>query len=352
MTTRPLGRGRLVCTVLLSATLCVAPVVLAGCSSGSSDSATTQESSTQTSTGALAAPSDLSIDFSTGKFTFTANDENVGYYFLRVYPVKDGIPSDEYLVSSSRINGGDTGEKNGTIDTSKLAYGTYNFNLVSNAASGSGYDAPSPVTYTYKVGGGCSMETPEFLAIADGGTLELTLDFWTLSDWYDLQRMPQVDFNVYSDEACTQLVTTASVDASTIEPTVMMGPSSDAHIWPYDANGNHLYLSPNGESNMPGAITTPVELTPEVTIDSLDAGTYYVQAVAKGDDELGVKDSAPSSAVAVTIGTGAPTGDFSSATSTGWVDPEFSRAPQATAGVQTDRVGSPSSQSISGELVS
>ena len=38
----------------------------------------------------LTAPSDFTFDPATGNYSFVANDENMGYYFIRFYAVKDG----------------------------------------------------------------------------------------------------------------------------------------------------------------------------------------------------------------------------------------------------------------------
>lgn len=338
---------------VLALTLAVSPA-LVGCSGSQSGDTGAAATATQASSDTLAAPSNFQIDFSTGDFSFDANDEGVGYYFVRLYPVKDGQQQDEYIASSSRINGGDTGQKSGNLDLSKLSYGQFNFNLVSNAASGTDKQAPDTQTYTYNVGKGCTMETPEFLAVADGGELDLSLDFWTLSDWYDLQFMPQVEFDVYSDAACTQQVASQTYDCSSLEPTKAMGPASSGHIWPYSADGTHLYLQPasGGQQAGPMAPSGPVELTPEVTFDSLDAGTYYVTAVAKGDPTFGVNDSAVSDPVQVEITGGAATGEFTAYPSSHWVDPEFTGMPKGESGQQTDRPGAPTTQTVTGELVS
>lgn len=350
---RRIGAGIMTCA--LATTLGLG---LVGCGSGSGSTdggsgSTASTTTTQQSADTLAAPSDLVIDFATGKFTFTSNDEGIGYYFLRVYPASNDDGTDEYLTTSKRINGG-SGELSGSVDLSALGWGQYKFNLVSFASSGSEKAAPEVQSYVYQLGVGGIMEKPEMMVLADGKQAEFYIDCFTLSDWYEQQRMPEVEFNVYSDAACTTLVKTQTVDLSDLAPAAASGPWVTGTNWTTDANALHKYLQPaEGGSAGPMAVTEPVGLTPQAVLDTLDAGTYYVTATAKGSSDGKVSDSKPSDTVEFTVTADAPTGEFVATKSSLWADPELGAGgAAASAGAQPGRVDSASSQTTKGELVS
>ena len=91
-----------------------AAALLAGCGGASSTAASTASSAS--TSGDLAAPTDFTADPESGEFSFTSNDENMGCYFVRVFPVLNGVESDAYVASSSRINGGKTGTITGRLE--------------------------------------------------------------------------------------------------------------------------------------------------------------------------------------------------------------------------------------------
>ena len=95
-----------------------AAALLAGCGGNSASSTAASTASSASTGGDLAAPTDFTADPETGEFSFTANDENMGYYFVRVFPVLNGVEQDAYVASSSRINGGKTGTLTGSFDVS------------------------------------------------------------------------------------------------------------------------------------------------------------------------------------------------------------------------------------------
>lgn len=347
------GRGIVACSLV--ATLGLG---LCGCSGSSTATDTgSTAAATQTSSNQVAAPSDLNIDFSTGDFTFTSNDEDAGYYFLRVYENNDGTQADEYSATSGRVSGGKTGTLEGNIDLSGLSWKTYNFNLVGSAASGSDKEAPETQVFTYKLGVGGVMERPEMMVLADGNTAEFYIDLYTLSDWYKTQRMPTVEFNIYSDADCTQLVKTETVDLSDMKPQEASGPWASGTMWASDPDALHKYLQPSADGSQQmgpmGGSSEPTGLVSQLVLDDLDAGTYYVTAIAKGTDDGDVSDSKPSEAVEFTVTADEPTGEFTATQTSLWVDPELGgMGITAQEGTQPDRVDTAASQTTTGELVS
>lgn len=327
---------------------------LVGCGStstgGDSGSSTTASQSADT----LAAPTDLDVDFKTGKFTFTSNDEGVGYYFLRVYPTISDDGTDEYLATSKRINGGE-GQLSGTIDTSALGWGQYRFNLVSFASSGSEKSAPEVQSAVYQLGVGGVMEKPEMMVLTDGKQAEFYIDCFTLSDWYEQQRMPEVEFNVYSDAECKTLVKTETVDLSDLAPVAASGPWASGTNWATDADALHKYLQPT-EDDSSSPMSSSVEaagLTSQLVLDDLGAGTYYVTVTAKGTSDGKISGSKASDVVEFTVTADATTGEFTAAKTSLWADPELGMAgASASAGAQEGRVDSAASQTTTGELVS
>ncbi len=350
-TAQRIGAGIMACA--LATTLGLG---LAGCGSTSTGADSGASTSAQQSADTLAAPTDLSIDFKTGKFTFTSNDEGIGYYFLRVYPTTSVDGSDEYLTTSKRVNGG-TGELSGTVDVSSLGWGQYKFNLVSFASSGSDKSAPEVQSFVYQLGVGGTMEKPEMMVLADGKQAEFYIDCFTLSDWYEQQRMPEVEFNVYSDADCTKKVKTETVDLSDLAPVAASGPWASGTNWATDADALHKYLQPAaGDGSAGGSMassTEPVGLTSQLVLDDLGAGTYYVTATAKGTSDGKISDSQVSDALEFTLTDAAATGEYTATKSALWADPGLGMAgASAEAGAQADRVDMAASQTTTGELVS
>ncbi len=355
MKTTPLalrvGAGLAACT--LACTLGLGLVGCGGTSTGNAGSS--QATQAEQSADTLKAPSDLKIDFANGSFTFTSNDDGIGYYFLRVYPASGDTGTDEYVATSKRVNGG-TGELKGSVDLSGLSWGQYRFNLVSFASSGSDKAAPEVQSSVYQLGVGGVMERPEMMVLADGSQAEFYIDLFTLSDWYKQQRMPEVEFNVYSDAGCAQLVKTEKTDLSGMAPVAASGPWATGTNWATDANALHKYLQPaeGGQQAGPmGGSSEPAGLVPQAVLSDLEPGTYYVTATAKGTSDGKISDSKPSEAVEFSVTADAPTGDFVATKTSLWADPTLGMAGATAAeGTQPNRVDTAASQATSADLVS
>lgn len=346
--------GRCILAGALATTLGLGIV---GCGQSTASDDSSSQTNEQQSSAALGAPSDLSIDFSSGDFTFQSNDEGVGYYFLRVYNQGGASAGEEYIATSSRINGGSAGELSGSVDLSGLAWKAYDFNLVGYAAAGSGAEAPETQTYTYQLGVGGVMERPEMMVLADGNRAEFYIDLYTMSDWYKLQRMPVVQFDVYSDAECTQSVDSESVDLSDMAPEEAAGPWASGTNWATDAEALHKYLEPaEGGAQQMGPMSGPTEptgLVSQLVLEDLEPGTYYVTATALGSEDGKVSDSQVSEAVEFTVTADAPTGEFTASKTSQWADPELgAMGASATEGTYPDRVGFARGQVTSGELIS
>lgn len=310
-----------------------AAALLAGCGGASSTAASTASSAS--TSGDLAAPTDFTADPESGEFSFTSNDENVGYYFVRVFPVLNGVESDAYVASSSRINGGKTGTITGSFDASTIGWGTYHIKLISFAAAGTGAKAPDSVILTADYGVGGVLERPEMLVITDGSEAQFIVDHYTLSDYKEYQYLPIARFTVYSDAECTTEVKSEERDLSTL--TMDTHPAG-AYIWEYSNSGNYPYV--NGAT-----------LLPEVTMDDLEPGAYYVTCTAiSGVEEIA--DSQPSEAVAFTVTAEAPDYSFTGATTSLWQDPTVMGMPCAVPGTYTDRVDFGGTQTTSAALES
>lgn len=353
--TIPLGK-RIAGGVMTAALACTLGLGLVGCgSTGSTTADGSATEQTQQSADTLKAPSDLKIDFASGKFSFTSNDEGIGYYFLRVYPMDGAEGADEYAATSKRVNGG-SGELSGSVDLSGLSWNQYKFNLVSFASSGSDKAAPEVQSFTYQLGVGGTMERPEMMVLADGSQAEFHIDLFTLSDWYKQQRMPEVEFNVYSDAECTQLVKTEKADLSQMAPQAASGPWASGTNWATDADALHKYLQPSEGGQQSGPMdgsTDPAGLVSQAVLSDLEPGTYYVTATAKGTSDGKVSDSQASEAVEFTVTADAPTGDFTATKTSLWADPTLGMmGATAAEGTQPDRVDTAAGQSTTADLVS
>ena len=286
----------------------------------------------------LKAPSDFAFDPATGEITFVSNDDNAGYYFVRVYPVVGGEEAAAYVSSSKRINAGKSGEKTGKVDVSTIGWGQYHVKLVTFAASGTDYTAPAPVILNAFYGVGGTLERPEMMVVADGNTVEVTIDRYTLSDWKKFQYMPTVRFSLYADEACTELV--ASQEVATSELVIDNHPAG-GYIWPYSLTAGHMNLTAAGGPGPGGGAAEPQKycLVPEAALTVEQPGTYYVAIQAVSDDETKIASSQISEVIAVELTAEAPDYESFTVTTTSlWKDPAVMGMPTATAGQDEGRL--------------
>lgn len=223
----------------------------------------------------LEAPTDFTFDTETGEFSFNAQDENAGYYFVRVFQVTDGVEASTYTATSGRINGGSTGAKSGSVDVAALGWGGYNVKLVTYTAAGTDYTAPAPVVLQARYGIGGVLERPEMQVISDGNTVEVVIDLYTLNDYYLYQVLPELNIKIYSDEALTNAVVDETYDLHPLSDTLDNHPAGGI-IWGYSNSALHkLY---RGDVWMGYANN--------IWSFELDAGTYYVtiQAISPSPD--------------------------------------------------------------------
>ena len=278
----------------------------------------------------LTPPTDFVFNTETGEFTFTTTDDNAGYYFVRVYPVIGGEEASEYVASSRRINAGKLGEKKGKVDVSTIGWGTYHVKLITFAASGTNYQAPDPVIINAYYGVGGVLEKPELMVITDGNTAEFIVDWYSISDYYEYQFMPNVTFNVYSDEACTALVMTDTVDLNDLRATMDTHPAG-GYIWGFSTTSNHPYLNGMGFANTVWPYVLP-------------AGTYYATVQAISDNEAVIASSKVSDVVTFTLTDAEPSGEYTAVKTALWQDPGVMGVPTAKPGGAPGRVDEAATQ--------
>lgn len=306
----------------------------------------------------LVPPTDFVFDPATGDYSFNAVDENVSYYFIRFFEVKDGEISGEYISSSKRIRGGRTGEISGTIDLSDVAWGNYAVSLNSFAAAGSNFVSPDPINIYTVFGVGLPLERPEMLAMYSGNRVQFVVDWWTLDNYLYYEYLPYARFTFYADEACTQEVYSDTVDLALLKDTLRKNPPGIIEIWGYNlSQGDHLYVP----------VGTPVSGGPVGSLSSnlyfcydlysytttsmgIPAGTYYVtlQAIARDEHIL---NSQVTPAIAITLTDDAPVAEYSMATTELWKEPGQMDMPGVNPGLQTDRVDFALNQPTVGILV-
>ena len=295
----------------------------------------------------LAAPTDFTFDPSTGDYSFTANDENMGYYFIRFYAVEDGQISGEYISSSKRIRGGKTGTITGTIDLSDVSWGSFAVSLCSFAPAGSAYTAPDPINIMCQFGVGLRLERPEMLALYSGNMVQLVVDWWTLSDYRYCEYMPNMTFSFYSDADCTSLVLEETVDLEDLSATMSKNPPGIIKIWGYHSEAakgaDDLFLYSAEGLNSLYFIYDKYEYT-------LPAGTYYVTCQAKSKDEYTL-DSQVSTVVEITLTDAEPTEEYAQARTELWADPQQMDMPGTNEAQQPDRVDCCIDQPTVGALI-
>ena len=310
----------------------------------------------------LKAPTDFKFDPMTGEYSFTANDENMGYYFIRFYEMEDGKISGEYISSSKRIRGGKTGEISGALDMSSVAWGEFAVSLCSFAPAGTDYETPDPINIMCQFGVGLPLERPEMLALYSGSKVQLVVDWWTLCDYRYNEYLPLMKFSFYSDADCTNEVMSETVDLKDLAATMSKNPPGLVVIWGYhseaakDANDLFLYKTteefvgdPNGGFFAPHALE-PMYFIYDKYEYTLSAGTYYVTCQALSRDAY-VKDSQVSTVLEITLTDDEPTSEYTEAKTELWTDPQQLDMPGANAGQQPDRVDCCLNQPASGMLI-
>ena len=334
----------------------VAAAALAGCG-GSSASSTAAASSSPAASGGLAAPTDFTVDPETGEFSFTGNDDRMGYYNVRVYKVENGVESNSYSASSSRINGDKTGTITGSFDTSEIGWGTYHIKLVSFAAAGTDMTAPDAVVITAHYGVGLTFEQPEMLVFSSGNTMAAVIDWWSLCDYYFLETMPDIKFSVYSDADCTTEVFSDTVSLDKMyEENHGMNPPNLIHYWGWSKTDGMFYIELTGDSWGSSGGATKIyfngDYYPYTLADmGLEAGTYYVTIQALSTLDY-AEDSKVSSAVEITLTDAEPSGEnFATGRTENWTDPQMMDMPGANPGQQDNRVDNCTSNPKSAEIV-
>lgn len=322
--------------------------------------ATAEESQT------LLAPTDFTFDPATGDYAFTANDENMGYYFIRFYQVVDGKISGEYISSSKRIRGGTTGTITGTIDLSDVAWGAFAVSLTSYAPAGSAYENPEPINIMAQFGVGLPLERPEMLAMYSGNQVQLVIDWWTLSNYRYMEYLPYMTFRFYSDAECTDEVFSDTVDLETLKATMSKNPPGIIIIWGYHSEAAKtdddlfLYVPDDYDTEAAaasagnpwggGGSLNPLYFRYDNYAYTLSAGTYYVTCQAIARDEY-VLDSQVSTVLEITLTDDEPTAEFSQAKTELWEDPQQMDMPGSNPGQKPERVDSCMDQPVSGMLL-
>lgn len=279
----------------------------------------------------VSAPTDFTFDPQTGEFSFNATDSAAGYYFVRIYPVVNGAEAKEYVASSKRINGSKTGTLSGKVDVSTIGWGQYDVKLITFAASGTGDTAPSPVILSAYYGVGGTLERPEYMAVVDGNTVEITVDWYTLSDYKDFQLLPTLRFSLYADAECTTLVDATDFDANDL---VVDTHPTGAYIWEYSLTSGHMNFVGGGDFGG----STSYCLIPEATLTA-PAGTYYVTVQAISGNEEMIASSKVSDVIEVTLTDEAPDFEnFEILTSTLWTDTSVMGMPTAASGGAEGRI--------------
>lgn len=278
------------CLMAVLALCCMG--TLASCGGGSAPASSSEEQKN-----VLKAPTNFTFDTTTGDFSFTANDANAGYYFVRCFSVVNGAEASTYTVSSKRISGGDTGAKSGNLDVSGFGWGDYNVKLITYAAAGTDYQAPDAVVLKAQYGVGGILEKPEMAIFTEGNLAEVVIDWYTLNDYYAYQFLPELELNFYSDEALTTVVKTDKVDLHDLLSTIDVHPAG-GNIWGYVNAENSLHAPLNGQYGFKNDL---YEYT-------LDAGEYWVTAKALSTSETTFSSSKVSDVVHITMTADAPTG--------------------------------------------
>lgn len=213
--------------------------------------------------GAAAESAVLTLDTSSGSFSFQGAS-GVDYYCVWVYGAdENGEAVGDYLAASKRLSG--EGEITGEVDLSALPFGGYVAKAIPFLESGAAQ--VSTPTARFSITG--TLSTPEFKASADGTAVTVSVDSDTMSAYYTSELFHQLTIRVY-DAAGTE-VATDTIVADEVVYTPGWGPN-------------------------PGSYAAEKTLT-------LDAGSYELAVTADGDGSYAAS-SPESDRVALTIAAG------------------------------------------------
>lgn len=185
----------------------------------------------------------FTFDETTGEFAFIGNAET-DYYTIWVYALdEEGNEEGSYVAASSRLSG--DGEITGTVDISSLPFGNYHANLLAFQSDGSNAE---PIIQEFSVTG--KLSAPEFKYTQDGTSVKITLYSGTLTIYNEKELFTDIDINIYNEKG--EVVKTETIVDTDLVASAM-GPMTS-----YSCEKNIL----------------------------LDAGTYEISLVAKGDGKL------------------------------------------------------------------
>lgn len=337
--------------MLLSVACVSLGILLTACGQTNTESNVTESVAenfaTQEAGSVLSEPEDFQFDPMTGEFSFTATDERAAYYFVRIFKVEDGVVANEYMAASDRIAGGTNGKITGTVDLPAMGWGTFQISLNSYPAADSGNERPDPVTITARYGVDLTLERPEILAMVSGNQVEFVVDWYTLSDYYDYEYLPDMKFTFYSDAECTQEVKSETVDLQELAATVYSHPVGWNWGSSYSEESLHYYHS-NGELTGFGPYVGDSDycFLYDIYPYTLDAGTYYVtaQAISKLDY---TNDSQVSTVMEITLTEEEPSEEFTTVATELWTDPAMSDIPSTKSAAHSDRIDFCGDQPIS-----
>lgn len=299
----------------------------------------------------LQQPADFEFDPMTGDFSFTATDDRTAYYFVRIFQVKDGVESTEYVATSDRLMGGNTGKMTGNVSLPAMGWGTFRVTLNSYPAAGSGLQRPEPSRITAEYGVGLTLERPEMLAMVSGNQVELIMDWYTLSDYYTQEYLPNMKFTFYADPECQTEVRSETVDLEQLADTVYRHPMGYNWGSSYSEPLPRYYHS-NGELTGFGPYVGGSDYCFLYNIFpyTMEPGTYYVTCQALSKLEY-TNDSAVSTPVEIVITDAEPSAEFVTACTELWTDPAMSDIPSTKGGVRSERVDFCGDQPISSRIV-
>ena len=330
-------------------------LLLSGCGQSPASAPTSASAAAQPASVAagetLTQPTDFEFNPTTGEFSFNAVDERTAYYFVRVSQVKDGVESTEYKATSERIMGGSTGEITGTVELPAMGWGTFSITLNAYPAAGSGLERPDAVTLTAEYGVDQILERPEMLAMVSGNQVELIVDWYTLSDYYTYEYLPEMKFTFYSDAECTQEVRSEIVDLEELAATVYQHPMGYNWGSSYSEPVPRYYHS-NGELTGFGPYVGDSDycFLYDIYPYTLDPGTYYVTCQAISKLEY-TNDSQVSTPVEITLTDAEPNAEFVTACTELWTDPAMSDIPSVRGGERADRVDFCGDKPLSARIV-
>lgn len=233
--------------------------------------------------GVSAGTAALSLDTSTGAFSFQGAS-GVDYYCVWIYPAdENGEAVGDYLTASKRLSG--EGEITGSVDLTPLPFGSYVAKAIPFMEAGAS-QADTPTAQFSMTG---TLTAPEFRASADGTAVTVSVSNDTMSTYYTSELFNQLTIRVY-DSAGAEIAAEVITEDEVVY-TPGWGPNPGAYgaekVLTLDEGSYMIGVTADGDGNIavssPESERIPLAIAAGETAEAATSGYAEAQSGPGGD---------------------------------------------------------------------